>query len=343
METPDIMHDSLLHELDGILEEDEDTQADSLWLADTISDELSDSFKKKLNCRARMPLSDLQDAVSDIFDTSSGLAKLPQASSGGDCSRPCASCRAARVRCDRQMPCARCTRLGVPCMQAEARPRGRPARPKQNKPPGPSPLSSTPPVQSAAAAVAPIATQLPPISGRSRLNRGVSQLHVPLSLPLPDVPDADDALLSAMPPLEQQADDGELTPTTRATADDDSGSGMSDDDELAPTPSARPKRIRRDSKEDASLCDVLESNTTLRADFEASLKTAGETFAEVAERRVHGGNFFHPSKVRLLELDHPGLGAVAGTAAMGELPPPEALREMIALHPEMARTAVPVC
>ena len=42
--------------------------------------------------------------------------------------RPCAGCRAAKVRCDRVEPCGRCTRLGLYCYPPEAVQRGRPSR-----------------------------------------------------------------------------------------------------------------------------------------------------------------------------------------------------------------------
>ena len=34
---------------------------------------------------------------------------------GSGLHRPCSTCRAAKVRCDRQIPCSRCRRLGTVC------------------------------------------------------------------------------------------------------------------------------------------------------------------------------------------------------------------------------------
>ncbi|KAL1526160.1 hypothetical protein AB1Y20_014888 [Prymnesium parvum] len=42
--------------------------------------------------------------------------------------RPCAACRAAKVRCDRELPCSRCTRLQLECMPPQNVQRGRPSR-----------------------------------------------------------------------------------------------------------------------------------------------------------------------------------------------------------------------
>ena len=42
--------------------------------------------------------------------------------------RACAACRTAKVRCDRLLPCARCTRLQLECAPPVAVQRGRPSR-----------------------------------------------------------------------------------------------------------------------------------------------------------------------------------------------------------------------
>ena len=54
----------------------------------------------------------------------SSIAKVAASVDG----RPCAGCRAAKVRCDRMEPCGRCTRLGLYCYPPEAVQRGRPSR-----------------------------------------------------------------------------------------------------------------------------------------------------------------------------------------------------------------------
>ena len=52
---------------------------------------------------------------------------------GGGCEerpmlhRPCAMCRAAKVRCNREDPCSRCRRLGLECRPPPTVPRGRPS------------------------------------------------------------------------------------------------------------------------------------------------------------------------------------------------------------------------
>lgn len=44
----------------------------------------------------------------------------------GKLHRPCTNCRNSRVRCDRNLPCSRCTRLGVACYPPPTIKRGRP-------------------------------------------------------------------------------------------------------------------------------------------------------------------------------------------------------------------------
>merc|ERR1719473_282996 len=51
-------------------------------------------------------------------------SKLPP----GKLSRPCTCCRVAKVRCDRNYPCTRCTRIGAECTTPKSVPRGRPSR-----------------------------------------------------------------------------------------------------------------------------------------------------------------------------------------------------------------------
>lgn len=46
---------------------------------------------------------------------------------GGKLDRPCSACRLSRVRCNRMMPCSRCTRLGLECKQPRKVQRGRPS------------------------------------------------------------------------------------------------------------------------------------------------------------------------------------------------------------------------
>ena len=46
---------------------------------------------------------------------------------GGQLDRPCAACRLSRVRCNRMLPCSRCTRLGLECKQPRKVQRGRPS------------------------------------------------------------------------------------------------------------------------------------------------------------------------------------------------------------------------
>lgn len=68
---------------------------------------------------------------------------------GGQLDRPCAACRLSRVRCNRMLPCSRCTRLGLECKQPRKVQRGRPShkarlvRPHATS--NPAPGSVTPP------------------------------------------------------------------------------------------------------------------------------------------------------------------------------------------------------
>ena len=41
--------------------------------------------------------------------------------------RPCSACRSAKVKCNREMPCSRCRRLGFICKPPPTVPRGRPS------------------------------------------------------------------------------------------------------------------------------------------------------------------------------------------------------------------------
>ena len=53
--------------------------------------------------------------VSDAVEGESGLH------------RPCSACRSAKVKCNREMPCSRCRRLGFICKPPPTVPRGRPS------------------------------------------------------------------------------------------------------------------------------------------------------------------------------------------------------------------------
>ena len=48
-------------------------------------------------------------------------------SGGSGLHRPCSACRTAKVRCNREMPCSRCRRLGFTCAPPPTVPRGRPS------------------------------------------------------------------------------------------------------------------------------------------------------------------------------------------------------------------------
>ena len=68
---------------------------------------------------------------------------------GGQLDRPCAACRLSRVRCNRMLPCSRCTRLGLECKQPRKVQRGRPSHKarlvRRHATSNPAPGSVTPP------------------------------------------------------------------------------------------------------------------------------------------------------------------------------------------------------
>ena len=68
---------------------------------------------------------DEADGYDDEDDPADGAP--PGAKPRGGLHRPCSCCRAAKVRCDRNMPCSRCVRLGTECKPPPTVPRGRPS------------------------------------------------------------------------------------------------------------------------------------------------------------------------------------------------------------------------
>ena len=73
---------------------------------------------------------DAADVRSAQAGSSSGAdaAKEEEAGEGSSGqNRPCSACRIAKVRCDREVPCSRCRRLGFLCKPPPIVPRGRPS------------------------------------------------------------------------------------------------------------------------------------------------------------------------------------------------------------------------
>ena len=158
-----------------------------------------------------------EDAIDNTASTgASGGAQDPAVLNPQRSKRPCAACRLAKVRCDRGVPCKRCSRLGLSCEPPPYVRRGRPpgrlwTRSAVMWPPAPGYGGALPAVAFCGAPMLPFGggghldvhvSQLP---GPSAMGGCVARTGVPNTAPTLTIPHGDYSMPSSAPMLMMQS------------------------------------------------------------------------------------------------------------------------------------------